>query len=74
MKLIKLHNGTWIDAHEVDALEIQPARGLGSAHTKIRMKSGNEVLLFPKGSLRAGETQVREEIEDLAKRIQAVSA
>lgn len=44
MKLIQLHNNSWIDAHDVDS--IVPTRGgMNTAWNVIQMKSGNKIIL-----------------------------
>lgn len=74
MKLIQLHNKTWIDAHDVDAIEPHHGSGLGGPFTKIRMKSGNEVILHPRGSLHVGFSVVLQEVEEVVRTIQLATS
>ena len=74
MKLIKLHNGTWIDAHDVES--IVPTRGgMETAYNKIYMKSGKKLRLHPQNGHRSWSDRrdlmpdVLKEADELAERI-----
>ncbi len=76
--MIKLHDGTWIDAHDVDS--VSPRRGsMDSSYTEIRMKSGNKITLHPFDSPKSWADRsdrmpgVIREVDDLVARIMEIN-